>query len=1203
MNNNINLTKLVNKTKNITPYSANIITSDNYVKTEKIIADDGLLIYGNEKNITIHPNLNTGATGPILQIYGPGGQNSNIGIHLDTFKSPDNVIGGRYFNKNPAIEMIAVDNGKYTSDLYFKIAPSSNINNNLPSSRNVMKLSSDGSVYVYNNLFVQKDLVYQGTTTSNGDLIINGNTFLNGNTFTKNIFVDGKIEATELLIKEIATFEGDVDIYGNLIVESNLEVYLDTFIDNDLFVFGISNFNGDVNVNDIYINGDLYVDDLVLDNLIVNNNLTVGGNTDLENNLRVGGNTDLDNNLFVNGSSFFNDNSIFNNNIQINENLRVSGNTLLNNTLINGNVFIDGDTLDINAVTTITQDTFIDGDTLDINAVTTITQDTTINGDTLDINAVTTITQDTTIDGDTLNINAVTTITQDTTIDGDTLDINAVTTITQDTTIDANVVIGNNDGTNTLEVNSISTFNNNVFIDGDTLDINAVTTITQDTNIEGDNLYIDAITTIDQNTTINGDVIIDGNSLYINAITEVDQTATFNDDVYIGTVGTFLDVDAISTFYDDVEIYADSLYVDAESEFVLNTVFDENVNIVKNCFIDNSIIVGNTGYFGGNVAMGENLLISNSLIVGNTGFFGSNLQVRGNLTINGSSTFNSNCIFQEPISVNSTSSFIGVATFTELPLCSQIPSLSNQLVNKQYLDTIAAGLSPKQAAKVGTTTNITLSGNQTIDNYTTETGDRVLVMYQTDPIDNGIYISDPGPWSRASDYDVGNDVYGTLIFVQNGDVNINTAFIEYLSPAIVGTYALGYTTFANIFFDIGQGLEYVSSTTLQVKNNLNFVNNVGTVLSGNLDLGTTGFNTNIYSNLNVKGNSDFQNAANFQNALTVGLTATFNNNVIINGPTANFNSTTNNFSGTTNFNNTMNTQNIVVKANYNIEQLSGTGIITQSGTGTNSLKAISVSGTISATGITSLTDTTSSTSTSTGALVVSGGVGIGGSLNVAGNIQTNSAIRFNDGTEQNTSFTGAGNLAGTYTNVDMTIDTNGKITAISNGTSGSFVPTGSILPFGGTIPPAGYLVCDGGAYDRITYSALFAVIGTTYGVGNQKTTFNIPNLLDRFPIGSRTTSSIGVPDTSQGSGVNYITGGNRTITNNQMASHTHPITFNTTSYNFGANTSNNNTSTGGGADRVVSIEETNFPTQTGAQNSTQNDFLPKYCAVQYIIKY
>lgn len=57
---------------------------------------------------------------------------------------------------------------------------------------------------------------------------------------------------------------------------------------------------------------------------------------------------------------------------------------------------------------------------------------------------------------------------------------------------------------------------------------------------------------------------------------------------------------------------------------------------------------------------------------------------------------------------------------------------------------------------------------------------------------------------------------------------------------------------------------------------------------------------------------------------------------------------------------------------------------------------------------------------------------------------------------------------------------------------------GTIVSYGGTGLPAGYLDCDGSAVSRTTYAELFAVIGTTYGQGDGSTTFNLPNLTDKY---------------------------------------------------------------------------------------------------------
>lgn len=63
------------------------------------------------------------------------------------------------------------------------------------------------------------------------------------------------------------------------------------------------------------------------------------------------------------------------------------------------------------------------------------------------------------------------------------------------------------------------------------------------------------------------------------------------------------------------------------------------------------------------------------------------------------------------------------------------------------------------------------------------------------------------------------------------------------------------------------------------------------------------------------------------------------------------------------------------------------------------------------------------------------------------------------------------------------------------------VPTGALLIWSVAAAPTGYLLCDGAAISRVDYAALFALIGTTYGAGDGSTTFNLPNLKGRIPVG------------------------------------------------------------------------------------------------------
>lgn len=65
----------------------------------------------------------------------------------------------------------------------------------------------------------------------------------------------------------------------------------------------------------------------------------------------------------------------------------------------------------------------------------------------------------------------------------------------------------------------------------------------------------------------------------------------------------------------------------------------------------------------------------------------------------------------------------------------------------------------------------------------------------------------------------------------------------------------------------------------------------------------------------------------------------------------------------------------------------------------------------------------------------------------------------------------------------------------------SLTPPGAITEYAGSTAPNGYLLCDGTAVSRTTYSVLFSVIGVTYGNGDGVATFNIPNLKGKVVVG------------------------------------------------------------------------------------------------------
>ncbi len=118
----------------------------------------------------------------------------------------------------------------------------------------------------------------------------------------------------------------------------------------------------------------------------------------------------------------------------------------------------------------------------------------------------------------------------------------------------------------------------------------------------------------------------------------------------------------------------------------------------------------------------------------------------------------------------------------------------------------------------------------------------------------------------------------------------------------------------------------------------------------------------------------------------------------------------------------------------------------------------------------------------------------------------------------------------------------------SSGSTG--IPEGTVQMFAGNAIPAGWLECNGQAVNRGTFAALFAAIGTTWGAGNGTTTFNLPDLRGRGPIGA-----------GQGTGLTNralgAKGGEEmhTLTVAEMPSHTHAINDGSTDTgrNFGPN--------------------------------------------------
>ena len=89
------------------------------------------------------------------------------------------------------------------------------------------------------------------------------------------------------------------------------------------------------------------------------------------------------------------------------------------------------------------------------------------------------------------------------------------------------------------------------------------------------------------------------------------------------------------------------------------------------------------------------------------------------------------------------------------------------------------------------------------------------------------------------------------------------------------------------------------------------------------------------------------------------------------------------------------------------------------------------------------------------------------------------------------------------------------------------VPTGAVNTFAMNLAPTGWLSCDGSLISRTTYSDLFSVVGTLYGVGDGSTTFNLPDLRGEFIRGfdaGRGVDTGRVFGSAQGDAIRNITG-------------------------------------------------------------------------------
>ena len=233
-------------------------------------------------------------------------------------------------------------------------------------------------------------------------------------------------------------------------------------------------------------------------------------------------------------------------------------------------------------------------------------------------------------------------------------------------------------------------------------------------------------------------------------------------------------------------------------------------------------------------------------------------------------------------------------------------------------------------------------------------------------------------------------------------------------------------------------------------------------------------------------------------------------------------------------------------------------------------------------------------------ILVNNGTDIVVATNYLASLTLGSALPVASGGTAATSFTANSVILGNGTSALsgnlVAPSTSGNVLT-SNGTTWtsaavpSQLPTGGLMMWATSSAPSGWLLCNGAAVSRSTYSGLYAVVGTTFGSGDGSTTFNLPDYRDRMPIGAGTTYSAN----SSGGSKDAI-----------VVSHTHTATDSGHSHTYGSAQG----ITGGPYTAAQGTNTGAFSTSTGNANITvastgssgTNANLPPYLGIYFIIK-
>lgn len=161
--------------------------------------------------------------------------------------------------------------------------------------------------------------------------------------------------------------------------------------------------------------------------------------------------------------------------------------------------------------------------------------------------------------------------------------------------------------------------------------------------------------------------------------------------------------------------------------------------------------------------------------------------------------------------------------------------------------------------------------------------------------------------------------------------------------------------------------------------------------------------------------------------------------------------------------------------------------------------------------------------------------------------------------------------------------------------------------FAGSTIPSGWALCGGQAISRTTYSKLFEVLGTTYGAGDGSTTFNLPDLRDKFPVGAGSSYALNAQGGSADAIIPYHNHDVDTVNIGSSGNHTHSYTTYSTRdiYNYASkdtparfSATTSTISSSGAHTHTVPAHSTKY---AGTDGNVTNANLPPYIGINYII--